>query len=715
MPDAPIRGQGVTVSRLFFHHTFRLDYYQREYSWTRADVTALLSDLRRRFTENWKPLHEREHVRTYSPYYLGSIVYYEGEDDDATYLVDGQQRVTTLFLLLVHLRRLAGELGHAAEVRRLEPLIWSHGAARGFRLDIPEFTGPVDALVEDRSYEPPAQAPSSVRNLLDRAADLAEDFPGDLAGDALPPFVTWLLDKVCLVEVRALGRDQGWEIFETVNDRGQRPGPVDLFKSHVLTKAEFEQDRLNREWRRAVADLASPSDFVKALLVARYAEPKRDEVTHIEAAFHDWVLHNGDRMGLAKGSDYRRFVEEDLVRLGGRYARLRAAAEAWDAHLPAVHYNEYNRVPHHLTAVLAAVRPSDSEDVFLRKADLVSSFLDLVYVRRLVNGAVAAADLESDVLTLIPGLRACVDVDRLRGLLGESVAQIDDDFGGMATFGLRPGNRAAVRYLLGRITAFVDDQCGRPNQIAAFLSTGRPFDIEHIWADKFERFQGEVGTMERFTSWRNRLGALLLLSRSDNASFGADPYADKLDHYQRANLLAASLHRNTYRRNPGFTKFLARRGMTTAFQPYDDFGVDAIRARQALYRQLCELIWNPSDLGFEVRPVRVPRPAVRTRARYGVKLRQLVDAGVIKVGAGLVGTQKGIEYRAQVTANGMIELATGETFTDPSPAGAFVLDAKACSGWDFWSVMEGRGRQRSLKEIRNDALKRGLLEPSRGR
>ncbi len=80
-----------------------------------------------------------------------------------------------------------------------------------------------------------------MRNLVERAADLAEDFPGDLAGDALPPFVTWLLDKVCLVEVRALGRAQGWEIFETVNDRGQRPGPVDLFKSYVLTKAEFER------------------------------------------------------------------------------------------------------------------------------------------------------------------------------------------------------------------------------------------------------------------------------------------------------------------------------------------------------------------------------------------------------------------------------------------------------------------------------------------
>jgi len=715
MPDTPIRGQGVTVSRLFFHHTFRLDYYQREYSWTRADVSALLSDLRRRFTDNWKPLHEHEHVRTYSPYFLGSIVYYDGEDDDATYLVDGQQRVTTLFLLLIHLRRLATELGHAAEVRRLEPLIWSHGAVPGLRLDIPEFAGPIEALIEDLPYEPPAQATPSVHNLLERAADLAEDFPGDLAGDALPPFIIWLLDKVCLVEVRALGRDQGWEIFETVNDRGQRPGPVDLFKSFVLTKAEFERDHLNREWRRAVAGLASPSDFVKALLVARYAEPTRDEVSRIEAAFHDWVLRNGDRMGLLKGSDYRRFVEEDLIRLGARYAGLRAAADTWDARLPAAHYNEYNRVPHHLTAVLAVVRPSDTEDVFLRKAKLVSSFLDLVYARRLVNGAVVAADLESDVLALIPALRGCVAMDDLPRLLGEAVAQIEDDFGGMDTFGLQPGNRAAVRYLLGRITAFVDDECGRPSQIAAFLSPGRPFDIEHIWADKFERFQGEVGTMERFNSWRNRLGALLLLSRSDNASFGADPYADKLDHYQRANLLAASLHRNTYRRNPGFTKFLARRGLTTAFQAYDDFGIDAIRARQALYRRLCEVVWDPSDLGFDVPRARVPRSAVRTRARYGVKLRQLVDAGIIKVGTALVGTKKGIEYRARVTAHGMIELATGETFTDPSPAGAFVLDAKACSGWDFWSVVEGRGRRRTLKEVRNDALKRGLLEPSRGR
>jgi hypothetical protein len=88
-----------------------------------------------------------------------------------------------------------------------------------------------------------------------------------------------------------------------------------------------------------------------------------------------------------------------------------------------------------------------------------------------------------------------------------------------------------------------------------------------------------------------------------------------------------------------------------------------------------------------------------------------VEVGAIAPGARLIGSQRGTDYRALVTANGMIQLETGETFTDPSPAGAFVLNARACSGWDFWSVVDGR-RRRSLKEIRNDALKKGLLEPS---
>ena len=718
MPDAPIRGQGVTFDQLFYHHIFKLDYYQREYSWTRQDVSALLQDLNRHFTNQRRTHHEREHVRDYSPYFLGSIVFHKV--DDATFLVDGQQRVTTLLLILVHLRRLALDLDLDDEIRQVENLIWSHRRRARFRLDVPDLNDALTAMVEDRPYEPSPESSPSVRNFVQRGADLAEDFPPDLSGDALSMFIEWLLDKVCLVEVQADGPKQAWEIFETVNDRGQRPGPVDLLKSHVLTMAEFDQDALNAEWRRAFSELSivdakAPSDFVKAMLVAKYAGAD-DDVAGMAATFHEWVRVNAARMGLRLASDYRRFVEHDLVQLGGRYRTLRLAAAGWNDAMPAVRFNEYNRVPHHLTAVLAAIRPDDSDDAFYRKAVLVSGYLDLIYVRRMVNGAVGTADLETDVLALVPELRACGELDEIRRLLSAAVALVDDDFSKMDTFGLRPDNRAAVRYVLGRITAFVDGECGRHNQMPEFLAASRPFDIEHIWANKFERFQGEVATVANFNSWRNRLGALLLLPRSDNAAFGADPYARKVEHYQRANMLAASLHPNSYDRNPRFTRFLRRQDLAGLFgRGYVDFGVEAIKGRQALYQKLCELVWNPVALGLivpTVKPTRGPA-ASRTRARYRVKVRQLVEVGAITAGARLVGAQRGVEHRARVTANGMIELETGETFTDPSPAGAFVLNVKACSGWDFWSVVEGRGRRRSLKEIRNDALKKGLLERAR--
>jgi hypothetical protein len=45
-----------------------------------------------------------------------------------------------------------------------------------------------------------------------------------------------------------------------------------------------------------------------------------------------------------------------------------------------------------------------------------------------------------------------------------------------------------------------------------------------------------------FAAYRNRIGALLLLPKSFNASYGDLPYQEKLSHYNSPNLLARSLH-----------------------------------------------------------------------------------------------------------------------------------------------------------------------------
>ena len=72
------------------------------------------------------------------------------------------------------------------------------------------------------------------------------------------------------------------------------------------------------------------------------------------------------------------------------------------------------------------------------------------------------------------------------------------------------------------------------------------------------------------------------------------PYEDKLPHYLKQNLLAASLHPQTYQNNPNFTNFVKRSGLP--FEPHERFDKAALQQRKQLYRQICEQIWNPDRL-----------------------------------------------------------------------------------------------------------------------
>jgi hypothetical protein len=152
------------------------------------------------------------------------------------------------------------------------------------------------------------------------------------------------------------------------------------------------------------------------------------------------------------------------------------------------------------------------------------------------------------------------------------------------------------------MTQWVETQCGQPDLIVDYLGfgpSGRPYEIEHIWADHFGPYADEAGTPERFRVVRNRFGALLLLPKEINAAFRDDPYSLKAEHYRAQNLLARSLHPLCYERNPSFRRFVVRNGLADHFRAYPHtFGITSITERQRLYRALCERIWDPERLGL---------------------------------------------------------------------------------------------------------------------
>ncbi len=118
-----------------------------------------------------------------------------------------------------------------------------------------------------------------------------------------------------------------------------------------------------------------------------------------------------------------------------------------------------------------------------------------------------------------------------------------------------------------------------------------PFEVEHIMADKPERYVPAVYPDEYvFAEERNRLGALLLVPKSFNASYGALPYADKRAHYYSQNLLAKTLTDDCYSHNPRFLAYRERNGL--AFEPIVNFDKKALAERQALYRDLAAEVWS---------------------------------------------------------------------------------------------------------------------------
>ena len=188
------------------------------------------------------------------------------------------------------------------------------------------------------------------------------------------------------------------------------------------------------------------------------------------------------------------------------------------------------------------------------------------------------------------------DVDELAALLRQRLDADSETFSSNQVFRLHGMNGHQIHRLLARRTEYVETRSGMPSHYTEYAKRGGKggYEIEHIWADHADRHEDEFSHPTDFAEYRNRIGDLLLLPKSFNASYGDLPYDKKLSHYDSQNLLARSLNENAYNHNPGFLRFKASSGLP--FQPHTEFCKADVDARQELYRRLAEQIWNPDRL-----------------------------------------------------------------------------------------------------------------------
>ena len=610
-----ILGKAKTVRELLKGVKYSIDYYQREYRWGKKQVLELLNDLTNKFLEQYEPQHARKEVEKYPHYFLGSIII--SSKDSGDFIVDGQQRLTSLTLLLILLRNL--QRGREDQVN-IDELIFSEKyGEKSFNLIVPEREACLNALFDGESFDPNG-ATESVHNIYERYRDLDENFPDELGEATLPYFIDWLLENVHLVEITAYSDDDAYTIFETMNDRGLSLTPTEMLKGYLLANTEeSKRDSSNRFWRTRLEELTTfgkdvESDFFKNWLRSQYAKKirerkkgaKAEDFDRIGTEYHRWVREDAEKIGLNTDDDFYQFIHRNFNFYSRQYTTLMKAVNGNVNGLEHVMYNAHQGFTLQHMILLAPLHPEDPQNIILQKLRITARYIDILLTWRIWNfRSIAYSTMQYAMFLVMRDIRG-LDPKQLAQTLFDRLQREEENFRKNSPYHRREiglsvhqQNRRPLHRLLARITEYVETQSGMPSQYQEYVrESGRNrFEVEHIWANKFEYRRSEFNHPSDFQEHRNRFGGLVLLPKSFNASYGDLPYDEKLPHYLTQNLLARSLHPQCYERHSRFIQFLERSHLP--FKAYEDFNRAALDERAELYLQIAENIWNPEDLLHE--------------------------------------------------------------------------------------------------------------------
>lgn len=235
---------------------FVIPEYQRPYAWTDEQVETLFEDL-------WEFTAVNGGTEREGTYFLGSIVAYENETGEQE-IIDGQQRITSLFLLLraIYTKLISTPVSERTDeakhfIGEIEPAIWRTN----------KLTGTVDyknILLTSRVIN--NEGNSVLRNILETG--LAETGAKDNYSKnyrhfqelfekhsvenplMVYQFIYALLNQAIFLPITADTQDTALTIFSTLNDRGFPLSDADIFKAKIYNslKPEEKKDFIER-WK----------------------------------------------------------------------------------------------------------------------------------------------------------------------------------------------------------------------------------------------------------------------------------------------------------------------------------------------------------------------------------------------------------------------------------------------------------------------------------
>ena len=273
MADANISVNKQTVLQLLTsgqETSFLIPEYQRPYSWGEDEIITLFDDL-------WEFSIERG--KSKQNYFLGCIVSYKDNESNARQIIDGQQRLTSLFLLLraIFFKLETGESKNTDMVdnfiQQIEPALWEKDEMTGkvnrkkmlLKSDVVSDSG--NELLR-KILETGTVADDSKDNYSKNYRKFLELYNEKSEKDAIAifDFINTLLKYTILLPIEADNQETALTIFNTLNNRGLPLSDADIFKSY-LYKGLDDEGKVDfiQEWKQLEADTAEAKESIQSL------------------------------------------------------------------------------------------------------------------------------------------------------------------------------------------------------------------------------------------------------------------------------------------------------------------------------------------------------------------------------------------------------------------------------------------------------------------
>ena len=599
-----IKAKNVTIRELMEKKKFRIDFFQREYKWQKKHITELLEDLTNNFFTSFKDEDERGAVEFYKNYYLGPVVFDKSKNVKS--IIDGQQRITSLTLLLIYLNHLQKQ--YKCNFKLNDYIHSEKFGQLSFNM-VDEYREEcLRSLYTAGEYKLKELDNETIQNMVERYQDIVENFPESINEKVLPYFIDWLTEKVILVEITTETVEDAYIVFETMNDRGLNLSPVEMLKGYVLSKIDDLDKRteINELWKKKIQDLNNFSEnadlsFVQAWFRAKYAETIRPGKVNsenkdyeiISTRPHNWFRDNAERLGIISSNDFYDFFKYDFDYYSSMYIKIWNSINDYNIELDNLIHLKYWGIAASLQEILllSSIHYTDTQQEQIAKIQLVAKFIEAFAVKRAINyRKFSHSSIKYSMFKLTKEIRN-KDYQEVLSLLKSEIESMDCQWYGATEFSMHGQNKRFTKHLLCRITSHLDKVIGKTSSYIDYMEPekGKKFEIEHIWANKIERYP-ECKDESSFKFCRNHIGALLLLENGTNQSYGDDPYGLKVRHYLKTNTYAQSLHQDFYTKNPNFKN--NKQIIELEMKPHLDFKKKDIFERAQVVEKICEQIWK---------------------------------------------------------------------------------------------------------------------------